>query len=147
MGRLRRLRLAVNRTLLKRGFPRDWFLIPLAAVIGVLGGLVATGFNWMVETSAHFFFGTFSDQGPAWWTYGCLLGIPVAGGLSVGGLGWWFARDSAGPGIPRVIESLARQHGVMRLKDGVVKAVTSALTIGTGGSAGVEGPIIQIGSV
>jgi len=147
MSRFRRLRATLNRLIIRRGFPADGYLILVAAVIGVSGGLVATGFGWMVEASVHFFFSGFDSDGAQLTSYAQLLGIPVLGGLVVGLLTWWLARDAEGHGVPQVIESLARHQGFMRLRVGAVKMVSSALTIGTGGSAGVEGPIIQIGAV
>jgi len=62
MPRAARLRVRFNQLLTQAGLSKDWFLIPLAAATGVLGGLVATGFDWLVEASGHFFFGTLGRQ-------------------------------------------------------------------------------------
>ncbi|MEL7089129.1 MAG: chloride channel protein, partial [Planctomycetota bacterium] len=55
-------------------------------------------------------------------------------------------KTKSDPGIPQVVEALARRHGEVPARSGALKAVTSSITIGSGGSAGVEGPIITIGS-
>ncbi len=131
------------------GFPSDWFLIPLAAIIGTVGGLVALGFNWMVHTSELFFQGISERQHTLFWgqEYVMLIVLPAVGGLCVGLISHWARGKTGGHGIPDVVESLARRRGVMAKRGGVFKAITASLTIGSGGSAGVEGPIIQIGSV
>lgn len=146
MGRTARFRVSVTRQLRSIGFPADFYLIPLAAIIGCLGGLVATGFDWLVEASSEFFFGHFTGETLAT-TYALLLIMPAVGGLAVGIIQQYIARTGPTHGIPEVMEALARQSGTMPGKMGVYKAITASLTIGSGGSAGVEGPIIQIGSV
>ena len=74
------------------------------------------------------------------------IAIPAAGGLLVGPLIYFFAREARGHGIPEVMKAVAVRGGVIRARVVGVKALASALTIGTGGSAGREGPIVQIGS-
>lgn len=138
----------INRAMIRLGFPRDWFLIPLAAIIGVLAGLTAKGFAWLVEFSAdelfgQFFHGDFVFTGDR---YLFLIMLPALGGLLVGLLSYFARGKGGGHGIPDVIESLARRQGVLPKRSMIFKAITASLTIGSGGSAGVEGPIIQIGS-
>jgi CIC family chloride channel protein len=79
-----------------------------------------------------------------WWL--CVL-IPAAGGLVVGPLVWFFAREAKGHGVPEVMEAVALRGGVMRKRTAAVKILASAISIGSGGSVGREGPIVQIGSV
>ena len=74
------------------------------------------------------------------------VAIPAAGGLLVGPLIYFFAREARGHGIPEVMKAVAIRGGVIRARIVGVKALASALTIGTGGSVGREGPIVQIGS-
>ncbi|HEX7008923.1 MAG TPA: chloride channel protein [Phycisphaeraceae bacterium] len=137
----------INRVLSAAGLPRDFFLIPLAGVIGALGGLVATGFDWLVESSGHLFYGTAAQRSWLLSVYAPLIVLPALGGLAVGVIQKWIARSGPSHGIPEVIESLARDEGRMPARSGFYKALTASLTIGSGGSAGMEGPIIQIGSV
>ncbi|MEX0746111.1 MAG: chloride channel protein, partial [Phycisphaeraceae bacterium] len=129
------------------GFPRDWFLIPLAALIGALGGLVATGLDTLVEASSHFFFGRLASTVFPYSRWLLLLFLPALGGLLVGLIQQVVARTGPGHGIPEVVEAISRSDAPLRARSGIYKAVTASLTIGSGGSAGVEGPIIHIGSV
>jgi len=72
--------------------------------------------------------------------------IPVLGGLLVAPLVYLVSRESQGHGVPQVIESVTLRGGKIRPRVAAVKSVASALTIGTGGSVGREGPIVQIGA-
>jgi CIC family chloride channel protein len=74
------------------------------------------------------------------------IAIPAVGGLIVGPLVWFFAREARGHGVPEVMKAVALKGGVIRPRLVAIKALASALSIGTGGSVGREGPIIQIGS-
>ena len=72
--------------------------------------------------------------------------VPVIGGLAYGPLIFRFAREARGHGVPEVMIAVAERGGRIRPQVSVVKALASALCIGTGGSVGREGPIVQIGS-
>jgi len=74
------------------------------------------------------------------------LAIPATGGLIVGPLIYFFAREARGHGVPEVMKAVALRGGVIRARIVAVKALASAVSIGTGGSVGREGPIVQIGS-
>ncbi len=81
-----RLRIKLSRALTKIGFPSDWFLIPLAMVIGTLAGLVAMAFDWMVHLSGEKLFGrafesTLLFEGEQ---YVLLIVVPALGCLLVG---------------------------------------------------------------
>ena len=135
----------ISRLLSRAGFPTDWYLIPLAAAIGTLGGLVAVGFDFLVHYSSHLFFGHVWDEDLA--TELLLIAlIPAVGGLLVGLLQNAILHTGKSHGVPEVMEALARRHGHIRWYTGVNKTLTSSLTLGSGGSGGVEGPIIEIGS-
>lgn len=75
-----------------------------------------------------------------------LLLAPVAGGLLVGPLVRFLAPEAQGHGVPEVIEAVMIGGGRIRRRVAAVKSLASALTIGTGGSVGREGPIVQIGA-
>jgi CIC family chloride channel protein len=77
-----------------------------------------------------------------WWR----LAIPAIGGLIVGPLIYFFAREARGHGVPEVMKAVATRGGVIRARVVFLKAIASAVSIGTGGSVGREGPIVQIGS-
>jgi len=72
--------------------------------------------------------------------------IPAAGGLLVGPLIWFLAREAKGHGVPEVMAAVALRGGVIRSRVVAVKTLASAISIGSGGSVGREGPIVQIGS-
>jgi CIC family chloride channel protein len=75
-----------------------------------------------------------------------LVAAPVVGGLLYGPLVYRWAREARGHGVPEVMLAVAQQDGRIRPRVAVVKSLASALCIGTGGSVGREGPIVQIGS-
>jgi CIC family chloride channel protein len=79
-------------------------------------------------------------------TWYAKIAIPAAGGLIVGPLIWFFAREARGHGVPEVMKAVAVRGGIIRARVVGVKALASAVSIGTGGSVGREGPIVQIGS-
>ena len=68
------------------------------------------------------------------------------GSLLVGPLVYHLARETKGHGVPEVMEAVALRGGRIRPIVVVIKGLASSICIGTGGSAGREGPIVQIGS-
>jgi CIC family chloride channel protein len=75
-----------------------------------------------------------------------LLLLPAVGGLLAGWIIFRWAPEAEGHGTDAVIHSFHHLKGRIRLRVPFVKAVSSILTIGTGGSAGREGPVAQIGA-
>lgn len=141
------LRARLNRWLEAAGFDRDWLLIPLAAIVGTLGGLVAVGFDVLVHFSKHTLFETIAELGEGGYKWLIVLFLPALGGLVVGIIQEFISRQGPSHGVPEVVEALVKDQGKMPASMGYFKAFTAAGTLGSGGSAGVEGPIIQIGSV
>ena len=78
-----------------------------------------------------------------WWAK---LVIPALGGLVVGPLITLFPREAKGHGVPEVMEAVALRGGLIRGRTVVLRTLASALSIGSGGSVGREGPIVQIGA-
>jgi len=72
--------------------------------------------------------------------------VPAVGGLVVGLLIYNFAQEAKGHGVPEVMEAVALHGGKIRPVVALVKSLASAISIGSGGSVGREGPIVQIGS-
>lgn len=72
--------------------------------------------------------------------------IPAIGGLVVGWLVYRFAPEAEGHGTDGVIKSFHEKRGKIPIQVAIVKTVASAITLGSGGSAGKEGPIAQIGA-
>ena len=120
----------------------------LAVVVGLAGGFGAVGFRYLIDffqTAAYGGGGTLLDHvlGIEWHRR---FWIPAVGGLVVGPLVYFLAREAKGHGVPEVMEAVALKGGVIRKRLVVIKSLASAICIGTGGSVGREGPIVQIGS-
>jgi CIC family chloride channel protein len=81
-----------------------------------------------------------------WLGLGFFVVIPAVGGLLYGPLIYKWAREARGHGVPEVMIAVADNGGRIRPQVSVVKALASAICIGTGGSVGRDGPIVQIGS-
>ena len=123
-------------------------MIIVAIIIGILAGFAAIGIRFLIhEISVLSFPGENSylqNIIDAPWYIKIL--IPVIGGLIVGPLIYFFAPEAKGHGVPEVMQAILLKGGKIRPRVAAVKALASAITIGTGGSVGREGPIIQIGS-
>lgn len=128
-------------------------LIMLSVVVGLATSLGAIAFIQLIEYFNQLFFGL-SDQilmtavGFAnWGGYKLWLPlIPMVGGLLVGPIVYRYASEARGHGVPEVMNSVARLGGIIRPRVAAAKTIASAICIGSGGSAGREGPIVQIGS-
>ena len=129
-------------------------LIILAVVIGALAGVGAVAFRWLIIGATHIFSGhaDYSDVGHAsnhwvpWLGPYFVVLAPVVGGLIYGPLVYRFAREARGHGVPEVMYAINKRAGRIPAKVALIKALASAVTIGSGGSVGREGPIVQIGS-
>ncbi len=124
------------------------FMIIVAIIIGVLAGFAAIGIRALIEAISSLSFtgeGTYLENVMSTSWYWILL-IPAIGGLIVGPLIYFFAPEAKGHGVPEVMQAILLRGGTIRPRVAAVKALASAITIGTGGSVGREGPIIQIGS-
>jgi CIC family chloride channel protein len=120
----------------------------LAVLVGLCGGYGAVGFRYLIQFFQGIFFGGGGDllelaQAVPWYLR---VGIPALGGLIVGPIVYLFAAEAKGHGVPEVMESVALRSGIIRKRVVFVKSLASAICIGTGGSVGREGPIVQIGS-
>ncbi|MGE0825736.1 MAG: chloride channel protein [Candidatus Binatia bacterium] len=124
------------------------FMVAIAIVCGLGGGFGAVALRALIEFVQDLFFGRGEDVlrfiEQTHWTWRVLA--PALGGLVVGPLVYFFAKEAKGHGVPEVMESIVVRGGVIRPRVVVVKALASAITIGSGGSVGREGPIVQIGS-
>ena len=131
-------------TLLKREYwlNEERSLVAVALAIGVLSGFAAAVLVWMIGFLARAIPEAAPDGSVPWW----IVLIPAIGGLVVGPIVTRAAPETRGHGVPEVMLAVARGRGRIRARVAVLKALASAITIGTGGSAGREGPIVQIGS-
>ena len=132
---------------LERFFGEKVYLLILAAIIGILGGFGAVLFRYLIGIfrSVAFWDG-FSNDILFMTPWYFLVLPPAIGGLIVGPLIYFLAREAKGHGIPEVMNAVANRGGKIRRRVMMVKTLASAITIGSGGSVGREGPIVQIGA-
>jgi chloride channel protein, CIC family len=129
-------------------------LFAVAVVVGAGSGLGAVAFRYLISfftwlATGHSQFGQGGYTGSShlpWLGPGFFVLIPAVGGIVYGPLIYRYAREARGHGVPEVMIAAADSGGRIRPRVSVVKALASALCIGTGGSVGREGPIVQIGS-
>jgi len=127
---------------------RHLFLILLAIGVGVLAGLGGVAIRYLIKYATQASFGAYEHflegvrQVPAWRRFLA----PALGGLIVGPVIYFFAKEAKGHGVPEVMLAVLLRDGKIRKRVAFVKAIASAITIGSGGSVGREGPIVQIGS-
>ena len=123
-------------------------MVLVAVLIGVLGGFGAIVFRFAIRLAQGAFFGTwqYSLDRVLQLPWYVRLFAPVAGGLIVGPIVYYFAREAKGHGVPEVMESIVLRSGSIRPRVVLAKIAASAVCIGSGGSVGREGPIVQIGS-
>ncbi len=121
------------------------FLLVFANLIGIGAGFGAIFFRWMINFFQNFFFGTggkvLSFMGPYY-----VIVVPAVGGMVVGLLIYFFARETKGHGVPEVMQAVAIGGSRIRPRVAAMKALVSSICIGSGGSVGREGPIVQIAS-
>ena len=139
------------------------FLVSVAVACGVGGALAAVVFRVLIRfftavcfAGAHGLADFFREswltevsdplelaRALPWWAK---LSIPALGGLVVGPLVTLFPREARGHGVPEVMEAVALRGGVIRGRTVALRTLASAVSIGSGGSVGREGPIVQIGA-
>jgi CIC family chloride channel protein len=120
-----------------QGFIRKW--IPLSLLVGIVVGLMAILFQEALNAVAFVF-----DPSRVPWYF--IFLFPAAGGLLIGIIIPRFAEETAGQGMDEVIHAIHYESGKIRSIVPPVKIVVSALTINSGGSAGPEGPVGEIGA-
>jgi len=139
-------------------WPRQFRLTLLSITVGVIAGLGAIFFDQLLSLSLNMLHLPTGYMEPvrgtphhvvhrmtairSWW----FLVIPAVGGLFSGWVVYRYAPEAEGHGTDAMIEAFHQKGGHIRARVPFVKILASALTIGSGGSAGKEGPIAQIGS-
>ncbi|MBW2367880.1 MAG: chloride channel protein [Deltaproteobacteria bacterium] len=113
-------------------------LILIATIVGICAGLAAIALNRslvaMLEGLHHIRH------------YGWAIFIPAAGAALSSIFLEKFMKEGAGHGVPEVIYSVSRYGGLMRLRSSFSRLISSCLTIGSGGSAGPEAPVVMSGA-
>jgi CIC family chloride channel protein len=118
----------------------------VASLVGLAAGLGAVGFAELIR-AVHWFFvdlivGDWLSALPDW----RVLIAPALGAILVGPITRIFAPETRGHGVPEVMLAVETRGGRIRPRVATATSVAAALTIGSGGSVGREGPIVQIGS-
>lgn len=126
--------------------PREGLLLMvLAVLVGSGTGLAAVFFIRLIAFIHNFAYAGAGDFLPSlgrWW----FVIVPVVGALLGGPVIAYFATEAKGHGVPEVMQALIQRGGRIRPRVAFAKIFASALCIGSGGSAGREGPIVQVGS-
>jgi CIC family chloride channel protein len=123
-------------------------MVVLGIMVGVAGGYGAVGFRYLINFIQSIAYGSSDElldviRSIPWYMR---VAIPAIGGLIVGPIVYFLAREAKGHGVPEVMYAVALKQGIIRKRIVFIKALVSAVCIGTGGSVGREGPIVQIGS-
>lgn len=128
-------------------------LLLLSILVGLIAGLGAVVFRGLIAFFHNLLFlGKFSlfydanvhTPASPWGLF--VIFVPVVGAAGVAFLVKNFAPEAKGHGVPEVMDAIHYQKGAIRPVVAAIKSLASALSIGSGGSVGREGPIIQIGS-
>ncbi len=125
----------------------DAYMAFIATLIGVLAGLGNYLFRYLIGVIQYLFYGDESEfvlETLIATPFYKILLIPAIGGLIVGITGLIF-KSAKGHGVPDVIKAIVLNKPISPFV-AVIKTFSSAVTLGTGGSAGREGPIVQIGA-
>jgi CIC family chloride channel protein len=135
-----------------------WFL--LSGLVGIVAGLGAIFFQTAIQVVVHFALGQIAGYVPpetageksifeppvAPFRPWMIVVVMVAGGAASGFLVYTFAPEAEGHGTDAVIDAYHNKRGYVRPQVPIIKTLASAITLGSGGSGGREGPIAQIGA-
>lgn len=124
-------------------------LSALAVPIGVLSALVAKALLWLIAVVTNLAFFQRWSAAPSlpqfhhlgWW----VILVPVVGGLVIGLMARFGSERIRGHGIPEALEAILLGRSLIDPKVAILKPISSAISIGTGGPFGAEGPIIMTG--
>lgn len=126
-------------------------LLLLCVLVGIMTGLGGVVFDmglqglkdWLLRDYES---GLFRIQPGSFLSLLLMVGIPALGLLLATGIALRYAPEARGHGTDAVIDAFHRKQGQIRPRVPFIKGICTILTIGSGGSAGKEGPILQIGA-
>src|SRR5712671_5482157 len=132
--------------------PRVLVVTVMAVFIGVASAFVALALTKLIGFFTNLFYyqriaiGEFTSPAPGAIHLGVWsVFIPVIGGLIIGIMARYGSEKIRGHGIPEALEAILIGRSRMEAQVAVLKPLSSALSIGTGGPFGAEGPIIMTG--
>ncbi|MFL6301402.1 MAG: chloride channel protein, partial [Terriglobales bacterium] len=124
-------------------------LLLLAVPVGLIGAVVAKALLWLIaEITNVVFFQRFSAQLPSLQGHHLgpwVIAAPIAGAIIIGLIARYGSEKIRGHGIPEALEAILLGGSLIHPKIAILKPVSSAISIGTGGPFGAEGPIIMTG--
>ncbi len=125
------------------------FLCGLSVVLAVAAGLIAQGLTRLIGLLTNLsYYGRWSSSfvSPADHNLGpWAIGVPVAGALVVGVMARYGSKAIRGHGIPEAMEQVLTNQSRIPARIMFLKPLSAAISIGTGGPFGAEGPIIATG--
>ncbi|MDU2151141.1 MAG: chloride channel protein, partial [Varibaculum cambriense] len=128
-------------------------LTALAITIGAIVGLVAVGFYYLISGWSYLTTGYTDYPAHAGAAHGFLglapafiIAVPVLSALLYGPVVEYFTPGSRGHAVPEVMFAVRRKGGRIPGRTALVKLFAASLTLGGGGNAGREGPIVMIGA-
>ena len=148
------LRFLLDLLFSKISFSQESYLLVLGGATGILAGIGAIVFHETIIFIKHLFY----DFPATFFNSDTLLGmksipvvllvifIPAIGGLLVGIFAYYFEKGETGEGIPSVMDAVASKSGLIKGSIAIKKIIGTAISIGSGGAGGREGPIVQIGA-
>ncbi|RJQ75460.1 MAG: chloride channel protein [Desulfobacteraceae bacterium] len=113
-------------------------LIVLAAFVGACSGLAAVALN----RTLHFMAASFQNIHQHWWGFF----LPAVGASLSAVFLNTLLKERAGHGVPEVVYAVSRHGGLLRFRSSYSRLIASSLTIGSGGSAGPEAPVVMSGA-
>ncbi|AGA28793.1 chloride channel protein [Singulisphaera acidiphila] len=148
----------LNRLVSQWAIPGAGRVAVCSPLVGLIAGLGAVAFlrllallvHYVLNGLLHFYLPPTGEGVPhaitspyPWWL---VLLVPTLGGLLSGLIVFTWAPEAEGHGTDALIRAFHRGGGQIRGRVPLIKGIASVITIGTGGSAGQEGPIAQIGA-
>lgn len=138
--------------------PKSLYLYSI--VIGIVSGLGAYLFAFLLAKAEYYTFGSlagwqtshpageihFGHDKPLVFNRWIFFALPIIGGLLTGSIVYFFCKEAEGTGTDSMIKAFHHDEGKMNTRVPVFKAISTIVTLATGGSAGKEGPTAQIGA-
>jgi chloride channel protein, CIC family len=114
-------------------------VIALAGIVGACGGLASVALNRGLHYMSEFLHGAHQH----WWAFILpAVGACISSGIFLNRI----LKERAGHGVPEVVYAVSRGGGLLRFRSSYSRLISSCLTIGTGGSAGPEAPVVISGA-